>query len=45
MVLPGFFIVPTSREGQPIIWAANDTLIISDRDRGFRITVVKLGVE
>ncbi|MBX3086147.1 MAG: PD40 domain-containing protein [Anaerolineae bacterium] len=45
MILPGFFIVPTSREGQPILWAANDTLLVSDRDRGFKLTVVKLGVK
>ena len=45
LVLPGYFIVPTLNEGQPIVWADNNTLIISDRSRGFKLTVVKLGVK
>jgi Tol biopolymer transport system component len=45
LVLPGYFIVPTDRQGQPIIWADNDTLILSERERGFKLTVVKLGVK
>jgi hypothetical protein len=42
LILPGMFIVPTSREGQAFVWATNDVLLVSAGPR-FRLNVIQLG--
>jgi hypothetical protein len=41
LVLPGRFIVPTPQSRSPIIWAANNTLLLSQA-LSFKLTVVQL---
>jgi dipeptidyl aminopeptidase/acylaminoacyl peptidase len=43
LLLAGNFVAPTSQQRQLFSWAANDTLLVADAERGPKLTIIKLG--
>lgn len=42
MILAGTFIAPTPRQEIPLVWGANNTLLLSQQERGFNLVLVEL---
>lgn len=45
MILAGAFISPTSRQELPLVWGANNTILLSQQDNDFNLVLVELGIE